>query len=585
MDRSEQSSLVSHCSRPADSTSRGGTNAPAVTHANVPSGLVFVVDREGKVLYVNRVPSRLSPRDVLSSSIYDFTLPAQHDIVRACLERVFATGRPDGYECSGFGPHGSESWYQCRVVPNDREGERIVSAAIYARDITTWKRTEDELRRERDTLERELKRRTAELQQLQSSGPAHRSEQTELELARFRAIMDQAGEAIFITDPATGRFVDANDTACRWVGRKRAKLLALSINDLDLEFPLQDRNSNAEHVIDTRRDRRPRIIGGGIHRRRNGTYFPVEVAVAERRFGDREYVVAVVREIKDRKRTEEALQESEDKYKKLFNLSHEAIYLSARDGTVADVNQAAQALFGYTREEFVGLEARKLYAQADDIRAFQRQVDRQGFSRDMRVRFVAKDGTIIIGLLSATLRRGGNGEILGYQCLIQPIGRRSSGGHARVSRETVPHHTPAELEAPAPRPAAPPSPPSAAPSAPGTGSAPRARRLGTLKVLVVEGLEDVQSHASKILERAGFVVLTAPNASEAVTLMRAHGGDVGVVILGGATDFALAARELHELRVANPRVRVLRLTREIHPLTLVQQVREAIRTNTAREGD
>ena len=54
-------------------------------------------------------------------------------------------------------------------------------------------------------------------------------------ILRFRRLLDDAGEAIFITDRATGEIVDLNETACRWLRRTRASLIGQRTSDLDLD--------------------------------------------------------------------------------------------------------------------------------------------------------------------------------------------------------------------------------------------------------------------------------------------------------------------------------------------------------------
>ncbi|MFQ5704498.1 MAG: PAS domain-containing protein [Gemmatimonadales bacterium] len=265
------------------------------------------------------------------------------------------------------------------------------------------------------------------------------------QLQRFRTLIDRAGEAIFVADAITGRIVDVNETACSWLGLTRKRLLALSVSQLDLDFPLDCQDAVGEHVTETRMLGRPFVYGAGSHRRRNGTSFPVEVAISRVSFGESEYMLTVARECTDRRRAEEALHESEDRYRALFEFTHDAIYVSARDGTVADVNEAATRLFGYSREEFLRLDARQLYVDPHDIRAFREGVEENGCVRDRFVEFRTRDGERFCGLLTVTLRHGGGGEIMGYQCLVH----RSSNGSSPLTEptcETTQPHSEAPLE-------------------------------------------------------------------------------------------------------------------------------------------
>jgi PAS domain S-box-containing protein len=258
--------------------------------------------------------------------------------------------------------------------------------------------------------ERRVERLSAELAKLKG---------TLASLARFRTIIDQAGEAIFLIEPETGRFVDVNETGLRWLGLPRSRLLSLTVADIDVEFPLEYTETVAEHVTDTRVVDRPWMFGAGVHRRRDGSSFPVEVAVSQRRFVNRTYTLVVARESRPRRDAEQALRESEERYQTLFDLTQDAIYLTTRDGRIADVNQSAIDLFGYPRDEFIGLRARNLYIDSQDIRRFQEAVEEHGFVRDLAVKFQASDGSAMSGLLTATLRHTGDGIIGGYQCLIR----------------------------------------------------------------------------------------------------------------------------------------------------------------------
>jgi len=250
-------------------------------------------------------------------------------------------------------------------------------------------------------------------------------------LARFRTIIDQGDEAIMVIDPETDRFVDANQTALRWLGLQRKDLLTLTVHDVDVEFPLGFPEARAAAVTDKRNHQRPWVCGR-VHRRRDGTSFPVEVAVAPRRIGNRTYTLVVARESRQRRQVERAIREAEDRYHTLFNLTQDAVYLTARDGSISDVNEAALDLLGYTREELIGLQARQLYAELPDTRLFQVSVEENGFVRDLAVRLRAKDGALIGGLLTVSPRRTGGEAVGGYQCLVRLAHEESSLGSKPV---------------------------------------------------------------------------------------------------------------------------------------------------------
>ena len=90
----------------------------------------------------------------------------------------------------------------------------------------------------------------------------------EFELARFRELMDRAGEAILIAEPETGKIVDANETACVWLQLPLDKLLGADIASLNLLFPVEPPQEFGDHVTETRVKRRPKFYKGE-HRRQN----------------------------------------------------------------------------------------------------------------------------------------------------------------------------------------------------------------------------------------------------------------------------------------------------------------------------
>ncbi|MCZ7384545.1 MAG: PAS domain S-box protein [Candidatus Methanoperedens sp.] len=147
-------------------------------------------------------------------------------------------------------------------------------------------------------------------------------EQAEEKLRLFRSLIDQSNDAIFVSDPETGRILDANDKACINLGYKREEFFNMRVMDFEVNLP--DQFSWKEHVgkVQSRRH----LILEGLHRRKDGTIFPVEVNVSFIVLEKIDYMLAVVRDITERKQAEAAIQEREERLHQAVGVSQIGIF-------------------------------------------------------------------------------------------------------------------------------------------------------------------------------------------------------------------------------------------------------------------
>jgi PAS domain S-box-containing protein len=167
-------------------------------------------------------------------------------------------------------------------------------------------------------------------------------------LQLFRNLIDQSNDAIEVIDPETLRFIDCNESAYRSLGYTREEFLTLTVFDID---PVVDRSSIAQ--LDEQINESGFATLQSVHLRKDGTTFPVEIDVKLIRL-ERVYRLAVVRDISARKQAEEALRESEERYRELFENAKDAIYVHDLSGRYVSVNRAAEQLIGFSREEILG---------------------------------------------------------------------------------------------------------------------------------------------------------------------------------------------------------------------------------------
>ncbi len=131
-----------------------------------------------------------------------------------------------------------------------------------------------------------------------------------------------------------------------------------------------------------------------------------EVALMEDVADDIAFAMTVIEAEAERKRSEEALKESEEKFRSFFETSRDIVFITSPDGTVLDVNKAFEDILGYTREETLPKNVTHFYKNQDDRNRFRKAVENLGFVRDFEVAVRRKDGTFVDCLITATVKKG-----------------------------------------------------------------------------------------------------------------------------------------------------------------------------------
>lgn len=144
------------------------------------------------------------------------------------------------------------------------------------------------------------------------------------------------------------------------------------------------------------------------HIRKDGTPFPTYMSVTLLRDekGGPTGILAVCRDITERKQAEEELRESEEKYRRLFEDANDAMFLTDTDThIILDANRQAEQLIGRPREELIGMQQSKLHRphHAEYYEDKFRKYLRRGRVLDLEGEIITKDGRIVPVFISASV--------------------------------------------------------------------------------------------------------------------------------------------------------------------------------------
>jgi PAS domain S-box-containing protein len=186
-------------------------------------------------------------------------------------------------------------------------------------------------------------RAAAEIERQRADEARRRSE------ASYRSIFEASEDAIFIHDWDTGAIVDVNPRACRMYGYSRDEMLRLTVGDLSSgEHPYTEAEA-ARWIEKAKQGERVQVEW----RRRNkdGSLHWDEVILCRADIAGRPHILAITREITERKAAEERLKASEEQYRDIFNGSADALVLWNSELRRVDVNPAYERIYGLTRDE------------------------------------------------------------------------------------------------------------------------------------------------------------------------------------------------------------------------------------------
>jgi len=251
---------------------------------------------------------------------------------------------------------------------------------------------------------------------------------------RYAAILEGIEEGYFEVDLA-GNMAFFNEALCRISGYPREELLGMNNRDYTDPETAETMFAIFHEIYTTGK---PAKVKDYKIIRQDGAPCSVELSASLMRDSNGEPIGfrGIVRDVTERITAQEALIESEKRYRKLFEDSLDAIVITDRKGNFVDLNEAALNLFGYSKEEISEIPFPQLYVEQEDSSRFQRDMEAKGAVSDFEVKLRRKDGSIMTCVLFATARRANGRGVVGYQGIVRDIStQRATQEALRESEE------------------------------------------------------------------------------------------------------------------------------------------------------
>jgi PAS domain S-box-containing protein len=236
---------------------------------------------------------------------------------------------------------------------------------------------------------------------------------------KYRNLIDNIQDGVFIIQDEKFQFI--NDSFAKMVGYKIEELQGASFDkivapeDLEMVTERYKRRQAGEKVPNEyefrmfHKDGRKRVY--------------VNMTVGLINFKDKIASMGTVKDISKRKKAEERLRISEEKYRTLFEDSRDVIYISTPGGRFLDINPAGLELFGYSsKEEIMKINiTTDLYRDPEARDNFKNLMEQQGFVKDYRDELKTKNNETLIVLETSTPLKDSNSNTIAYRGIIRDV--------------------------------------------------------------------------------------------------------------------------------------------------------------------
>jgi len=251
---------------------------------------------------------------------------------------------------------------------------------------------------------------------------------------KYKALIDTTGTGYVILD-SNGKVLDANPEYVRLTGHKSLDEIA-GRSVVEWTAP----HHRGKNIIEVKK-----CIEKGFVRNleieyidQTGHITPVEINATFIESNEGPHILTLVRDITERKRADETLKESVERYRKLYTLTPAMLHSIDRKGHLLSVSEEWLRKMGYTREEVIGRKSIEFLTEESGRYATEVILPEYfltGICTDVPYQMVTKDGQVMDVLLSATAERDASDTVIRSLAVIEDITERKQAEETLKERE------------------------------------------------------------------------------------------------------------------------------------------------------
>lgn len=372
--------------------------------------VVFSVDLEGKILAISPSVERdlgYKPEEIIGKSLQElfFIDPQSLEAAVTNMGRIFAGETIDTFEYKMVTKGGDALYADISGAPLYQEG-KVTGAVCVSRNITAHKQTEDALRKSEE---------------------------------KYRSLLVEMDEAYFEIN-MEGVFTDVNEAMARRCGYTREEFIGLRMRDITRPEDVESRRAMFADMVHNGGSRLWQPL---ISVKKDGSLIYVEdsIYLVRNARGEITGVRGIGRDVTERKKWESALQQSEEKFRRLFYEAPVGVAVASLDDLrLLSVNEALCKFTGYSAAELTSMSMKDL-VHPDQVGPEFDSIDKlirgeiEHYETDGR--YLNKDGTYAWMHISVRLVRDAEGNPLHLLSIIEDISARKQAEEALQQSEVM----------------------------------------------------------------------------------------------------------------------------------------------------